>query len=284
MNCRSKEIENQLRQAGRMQLFLDYDGTLADFATSPDDLNTDSALVELLSSLARRPQLRLAVISGRRLKHLSVLLPIPGIWLAGVYGLELLTPRGESIDRLDYRVVRPFLEELKPHWEGLIKDQSGFFLEDKGWSLALHARVAEDRQARELLSAARRLAAEVIESPAYRPSLPSGHRPEGGIRGSQFQGLRQLGGEKFLEVCPELADKGKAVEFIRSEDPWPGAIPVVVGDDDKDERAFQVIQALGGIAIQVGRRRLSTQVDCRLASPEGVRFWLAGLGASGTSA
>jgi hypothetical protein len=36
---------------------------------------------------------------------------------------------------------------VKPRWERLIADRDGFFLEDKGWALAIHARFAADGEA-----------------------------------------------------------------------------------------------------------------------------------------
>jgi trehalose-6-phosphatase len=50
-----------------------------------------------------------------------------------------------------------------------------------------------------------------------------------------------------------------------------------VGDDDKDEEAFEVIRACGGIAILVSSEPRDTKADCRLESPQGVRRWLAAL-------
>jgi trehalose 6-phosphate phosphatase len=206
--------------------------------------------------LARHPRFRLSVVSGRRLSHIQDLLPVPGIWLAGVYGIELLSPQGETINRLDYREVRPVLEPLKSRWDRLIERKPGFYLEDKGWSLAIHARFAVGDQVQETLATARRMAEKIVDSP----------------------GFRQLEGDKFLEVCPMLADKGEAVEYILAIDPWPEAVLVTLGDDDKDARAFQVVQARGGIAIQVGSRQLPLEADCRLQTPEEVRQWLHKLG------
>ena len=64
-------VARQLAHAERLWLFLDYDGTLADFAPTPEHVDPDPQLVDLLSRLAQHPGLRVAVVSGRRLSHAS---------------------------------------------------------------------------------------------------------------------------------------------------------------------------------------------------------------------
>ncbi|MGD8598942.1 MAG: trehalose-phosphatase, partial [Anaerolineae bacterium] len=125
-------VAARLAEFERLRLFLDYDGTLADFAPTPEHVEPDPELLELLSQLAQRPYLRVAVVSGRRLKHIQQLVPTPGILLAGTYGIELQLPDGERLDRLDYGAIRPILDALKPQWAALLDGRDGFFLEDKG--------------------------------------------------------------------------------------------------------------------------------------------------------
>jgi trehalose-phosphatase len=248
-------IEERLAGADRRWLFLDYDGTLAEFAPTPEHVNPDPELVDLLSRLEEQPHTRVAVVSGRRLSHVQELVPVPGILLAGTYGIELQTPEGERIDRLDYEDIRPTLEALKPRWADLLTGRDGFFLEDKGWALALHARFAQDEEVGPVLAAARRMAAQVAED--ARPHL-----------------FRLLGGHRFLEIGPRLAHKGRTVEYLLERYPWPGALPLYLGDDDKDEEAFGVIGARGGIAILVAPAERETKAAFRLKSPQAARRWL----------
>ena len=250
-----KWIGSYLVPAKRLWLFLDYDGTLADFAPTPEHVNPDPQLIGLLTKLARHPRIRMAVISGRRLSHVEALVPVPGIFLAGTYGIELRTPEGERINRGEYDAIRPALNTLKPRWLRLIADREGFFLEDKGWALALHARFADEDEAEEVLTAARSMAT-------------------GAARSGPF---RLLGGHRFLEIGPELANKGNAVDYLLERYSWPGALPLYLGDDDKDEEAFDVIKAHGGISIMVALEHRQTGADCRLESPDAVRRWLGTL-------
>jgi trehalose-phosphatase len=253
MIASADEALKQLSRLDRLWLFLDYDGTLAYFAPTPDIVTPDPELIALLSALQEKPRLRLAVISGRRLKHIRRLIPIPGIWLGGTYGIELLTPEGTQQERLDYGSIRPALEQVKRSWDNLIGSRPGFYLEDKGLSLAIHARYARDQEAEEILPAASALAQQ---------ALAAGK-------------LRLQGGHKFLEICPLEADKGVTLEHILSIDALPGALPIYIGDDDKDERAFSVVKARQGLAIVVMAEARPTQAGYTLATPAAVRTWLA---------
>ena len=252
MLCTSEPINQRLAQAERLWLFLDYDGTLADFAPTPDHVNPDPELIGLLTVLARHPRIRIAVISGRRLNHVEALVPVPGVFLAGTYGIELRTSEGKQINRVEHDAVRPALDALKPRWLRLIANREGFFLEDKGWALALHARFADDNETREVLAAARRTATEAATSGLFR----------------------LLGGHKFLEIGPRVAHKGQTVDYLLDRYPWPGALPVYLGDNDKDEEAFGAIKARGGIGILVASEPRKTGADWRLESPQAARHWL----------
>lgn len=251
MLCTS-ELTQTLSQAKHLWLFLDYDGTLADFAPTPEHVHPDPEVIGLLEQLVEHPRIRVTVISGRRLDHVEMLVPVPGVFLAGTYGIEMRTWLGERINRLDYQIVRPALDALKPHWSQLVSERQGFFLEDKGWSLALHARFAADGEAEDVLSDARRIAVERV-----------------------FLGpFRLLGGHRFLEIAPLLAHKGCTVDYLLSRYARPGARLLYLGDDDKDEEAFGVIKARGGVATVVASEPRKTQADCRLGSPGDARRWL----------
>ncbi len=210
-------------------LFLDYDGTLADFAPTPEVIRTNPAVIGLLERLVKKQNVRVTVISGRTLRILRLLLPIEGIFLAGTYGIELLKETGEMINRVAYSDIRPALETIKPQWEQIIRGRNGFFLEDKGWTLALHAGFAQQYEAQQVISQAHR---------ALRQRPLTRH-------------FQILGDHKFLEIAPSLASKGNAVSYLLSRYPLPNAQLLYIGDDDKDEEAFYVIHAKGGVAIKV---------------------------------
>jgi trehalose-phosphatase len=253
MNLSADAVLEHIIKSPNSWLCLDYDGTLADFEPTPDIIRPDTALENMLNDLVRCPGIFVAVISGRRLDDLRSLLPVPGLWLAGIYGVEWQTPGGEKVISLDVAGIRPELDAIKEKWKTLIGEESSFYLEDKGLALALHARHVEDQEANEVLISARQVIDSLFELP-----VP----------------LQVLEGHKFLEVAPKRADKGQAVSYLLEKNPKPEALLVYVGDDDRDERAFRVVRDRGGIAVLVADTPRPSVANCRLESPAHVRRWL----------
>jgi trehalose 6-phosphate phosphatase len=254
--------ENELNEcvstAERLWLFLDYDGTLVNFTRTPDIITPNPKVIELVKRLASNSRIRVAIVSGRRLRDLQTLLPIDGIYIAGTYGIEVQTPQGERIQRADYTEIRPYLDRLKPHWEEIINGHKGFYLEDKGWALALHARFAKEAEAKQVISSIQHTLDQDLITDEYR----------------------LIKHPKFVEVSPAIAHKGKAVSYLLNSFPMPGASLVYVGDDNNDSEAFTTIQAFGGVAISVkqyfGYIRCS-EGDYVMKSPKAVRKWLENL-------
>ena len=54
----------------RLRLFLDYDGTLADFRDSPDQVDAQPEVINLLEYLRDCGKIKLVILSGRWLTHL----------------------------------------------------------------------------------------------------------------------------------------------------------------------------------------------------------------------
>ncbi len=252
------EIIGWVAAAPRPWLFLDYDGTLADFPASPDTVQVRPGVIRLVQQLASHPRLRVTVISGRKLQDLRVLLPVKGVFLAGVYGLEIQTPAGDVIQRVKYGLIRPSLDRVKLHWGKLIAGRADFFLEDKGWSLALHVQSLDENLPLEVITTARRIAVD---------DLPDGR-------------FRLFVDRNFLEIAPLQAHKGETVDYLFREFPLPGARPVFIGDDDKDVEAIETVHTLGGIELLVSDPSYpidSHMADYVLKSPRSVRRLLTNL-------
>lgn len=242
-------------KGSHIDLYLDYDGTLAVFAPTPDDVLPDERVIGLISQLADSPDVRVSIISGRRLGHIRKLLPVPSVLLAGTYGVEMQLPNGEEVHRISYDAIRPTLDALKPRWRGLIEGKDGFYLEDKGWALAIHARKAEEREGLHILESAEEM---------LTPELLGEH-------------LQKIHSYRFLEVGPNHSDKGYALRYIFDNHHWEGAVPIYIGDDDKDEEAFQAINEQDGYSILVSRESRETVAKYVLESPVEVHDWLRGL-------
>lgn len=255
------QLRARIRTAHRVRLFLDYDGTLADFAPTPDIVAPDPEVEAIVRALAATPGLWVGIISGRQLDQITALVPVDGILRAGTYGVELLAASGELIHRAELDALRAVIDVLKDRWSATIGERQGFFLEDKTWSLALHARWASAGDAEQVLRAARTHARQVT---AGKP-------------------LRTLGGHRFLEVGPAIAHKGQTITYLLDGQHSDDDLLMYFGDDDKDEEAFEVIKARNGIAVLVAAEPRPTVADFRLNSPTEARRWLASLPALRTT-
>jgi trehalose-phosphatase len=256
----SEEYLEQILNAEKLRLFLDYDGTLADFAPTPDEVYPDQELIHLLQRIKNKPNIQAAVISGRRLSHIQKLIPLTGIWLAGTYGIELFDPTGKHIFRLEHKRIRPTLEMIKPQWQAIVKSQPELFLEDKAWSLALHAKNVDPSTADIVLQQAK----NIIK--------------ENDVSNEDF---RILGGHKFIEIAPRLANKGLTIDYLLNHNPLDGSLPIFIGDDDKDEEAFEAILNNNGLAIKVCNQPCTTKAQLRIENPNKVRQFLTSLLTSG---
>jgi trehalose 6-phosphate phosphatase len=249
------EIKQRLHQTRPLWLFLDYDGTLANFAPTPDHIVPDKDLINNLYRLQKNPGVRIAIISGRRLGHIQKLLPVQGILLAGTYGIEIQDFEGKLIQRLDLEHIRQKISLIKPKLERVLEKTEGFYLEDKRWSLAIHARYADETSISNIFNKAYNLSKKLIAE----------------------TGFQILGGDRFFEIAPKLANKGITVQFLIDQFPLTSALIVYIGDDDKDEQAFTTVKCLGGIPIVVSEDVRETEALLRFPSPEAVRKWITSL-------
>lgn len=236
----------------RIDLYLDYDGTLAVFASTPDVVLPDENVIGLITQLADSPNVRVSIVSGRRLGHIRKLIPVKGILLAGTYGVEMQLPDGSEVHRISFDSIRPTLDSLKPRWHELIEGKDGFYLEDKGWALAIHARKANEKQGLQVLDTAERMLTQEVLG----------------------EHLQNIHGYRFLEIGPNNADKGHAMDYLFKNFHWDDTVPIYIGDDDKDEEAFQVINEHKGYSILVSKSERETAATHILPSPTEVHQWL----------
>jgi trehalose 6-phosphate phosphatase len=235
------EIADRLSGAGKIALFLDFDGTLARIRPRPEEVLLHGSTRRALAVLARSPRFRVSVISGRKYSDIRTRIRVPGIHYLGLYGWD--NGSGEPLTEKS----RSLLACVKSMLGGALVNNPGVWIEDKDQIVAVHYRnepYAVLRGTRELLRHA--------------------------LQGFDDH-LRIAAGKNVLEIVPrELEDKGAAVrrELAAS---CCHATPVYAGDDLSDEPAFAALRH--GITIHVGRIR-RTKAHFRLADASEVRMFL----------
>lgn len=222
-------------------LYLDFDGTLVDFAPTPDLVQVRGELPALLQALQARQHGAVAVISGRRLGEVDRLCAPILLAGAGVHGAELRSlPGGATQFHHD-----PRIHELAGTLRALFTDDERVIVEDKGAAVALHFRLAPERGdecTQTMQALARSRALEVVP------------------------------GNKVVEARVRGFDKGHAIRMLAAQAPFAGRMPVFVGDDRTDEDGFQAVDALGGYGIKVGPG--ATAAHYRCPTIESVHIWL----------
>src|SRR4249919_708746 len=222
-------------------LFLDVDGTLLDFAPSPDGVHAPADLIDDLRRLHDAFGGALALVSGRRLETLDALfapLRLPAI---GLHGLQRRD--GGFAGHEAPREIASVLAAAR----ALAAKYPGVIVEDKGITIALHWRnaPAAEEPLHEFASSA------LIELPGY--CLQPGH--------------------DVLELRPDGHDKGDAIIALLQSEEFRNRFPVFIGDDLTDEHGFDAVNARHGISVLVGTRANSAARH-GLHDPGAVRAWL----------
>jgi len=250
------KVAQQLRNARRILLVTDYDGTLTPIVERPELANLPDGTRQLLRSLARQRRFKLGVISGRALVDLKNKVNISGIIYAGNHGLEI---EGQGVSFINplAQEIRPFLRVIYRVLSIALGTIRGVLVEDKGLTLSVHYRLVAEGKSKEVKSIFERIAG-----------------------GAQALGkIRINSGKKVYEVRPAVNwDKGKAVKLLMKKygkgGRQSGLLPIYLGDDLTDEDGFAIIEKYGsGLSVFVGEANQDTEARYFLKSPaEVVKF------------
>jgi alpha,alpha-trehalose-phosphate synthase [UDP-forming]/trehalose-phosphatase len=243
------------RRGRHLLVLTDFDGTLCEFQPAPDAVWLDPVRRDLLTELARRPDVTVGLVSGRRLEDLERRAGLEApVYYAGLHGLEI---RGEGVSFVHDRLgeTRGLLQVLARALEAHLEPLEGVHLENKDLSVAVHTRLASPEECTEAQRVVQRVVGAHVERATFR----------------------LLPGSSVTEILPNITwTKGDAVHFIEAEverrhrQVWP----VYLGDDVTDEDAFRAIGERG-LTIIVGERPSAARL--RLSGPPAVEAWLRGV-------
>ena len=237
----------------RLLILTDFDGTLVELAEDPDSVELSDDRRDLIQRLARRPDLSLGVVSGRRLADVRLKVGAGAdIYYAGLHGLEIEGP-GIHFVHSQTAETRQLVQRLSQALVDATGDLPGVQIENKELTVAMHVRRAGP--------GAKQRAEEIFREIAS-PHLGTGV-------------LRLLCGAAVFELLPGIAwTKGDAVLRIKAEverQYGRAAWLIYLGDDVTDEDAFSAVGA-GGITIAVGDRPATAAF--RLPDPGAVERFL----------
>ncbi|MGA9651327.1 bifunctional alpha,alpha-trehalose-phosphate synthase (UDP-forming)/trehalose-phosphatase, partial [Pedobacter sp.] len=215
VNLINENITKRYHETDKRVLFLDYDGTLVDFAGNIDDASPDEELYSLIEKLTADASNSVVIISGRRNEtlenwfgHLKVdLIAEHGAWQKA---------HGDKWNCLPL-LTDQWKQEMKAILETYTDRTPGSFIEEKSFSLVWHYRKAEeglgDLRANEIVSHLKILAAD--------------------------KGLQLMPGNKVIEFKNMEVNKGKAaLNWLYGKRP---DFILALGDDHTDEDIFKAL-------------------------------------------
>ena len=221
----------------RAALLLDLDGTLLDFAATPDSVVVPPDLPGTLARLRGELGGALAVITGRPVEQIERLLPGAVPVISGEHGGALRPAPGAALERPD---LPGLPSAVLVAVEALASAHPGVTVERKARGVVLHYRAVPQAQA-------------ALHAAVSGILLP---------HADQFQ---LLASNMAWEIRPRGADKGRAVAAVMRLPRFTGRLPVFIGDDVTDEDGMAAARLLGGAGLFVPEV---------FGSPGAVRAWL----------
>src|SRR5213595_2507427 len=236
------------RRLDEFAVLLDIDGTLLDLAPTPREVWVPPDLSKTLNRLLDKTSGAVALVSGRSLNDIDLIFAPEQFPAVGGHGAEM---RLESDSEAVATHAPPMDKELKRRLAAIAKLSPGILLEDKGYSLALHYRLAPHAE--------KAIYAAVSLIRADLPNAP----------------IEVMPGKCVCEIKHSGFNKASGVIELMTHDPFKGRRPIFIGDDVTDETVFAIMPELRGLAFSVGRR--AHGVDGHFDAPSDVREFLAHL-------
>jgi trehalose 6-phosphate phosphatase len=229
-------------------ILLDIDGTLLDLMPTPREVWVPPGLSKTLNRLLRRTSGALALVSGRSINDIDLIFAPDVFPAVGGHGAEMrLEMDSESVAAH----APPMDKELKRRLAAIAKLSPGILLEDKGYSLALHYRLAPHAE--------KAIYAAVSLIRADLPNAP----------------IEVLPGKCVCEIKHSGFTKASGVRELMTREPFRGRRPFFIGDDVTDETVFAIMPDFDGLSFSVGRR--ARGVAGHFDSPSDVREFLTHL-------
>lgn len=212
----------------RLAIFLDYDGTLAPIAPTPDMADLDPKMHRAVVKLAAN--CTVGVLSGRNLEDVRRRVNVDNIFYAGCHGFVISGP-GQHRENQRGLEFRPLLEQVHQELSQELAQVKGVIVEKKKFVITIHFRLVAEGEWQ-------RVEAAATGAVSRHPQLRISH------------------GKMMWELIPDIDwDKGKALlsilEMLKAD--GPEVLPFYLGDDVTDEDAFQALQGRG-IGILVGEQ------------------------------
>ena len=225
-------------------LFLDVDGTLLDLAATPKSVRVPEGLIAILQRLNLAFDGAVAIITGRLISEIDLLLTPLRLAASGVHGAELRTAPDCEIERVSAVLPADVVQSMRK----LALDIPGVIAEPKGPGLAIHYRLAPHAES-DILNALE----ESLDRHAGAFEL--------------------MPGKRLYEIVPSGLSKGTALAALAALPAFRGRMPIMIGDDIGDEPAFVAAEDRNGFALRVAGEHYDED-ESDFTGPRAVVNWL----------
>jgi trehalose-phosphatase len=233
-----KTVSAKIKKSAFILLLLDFDGTLCPIVNHPDLVEVDKDMLSLLNKLNKTESIVLGFVSGRPISDVKNQLKLKEVYYVGNHGLELKKPKSRKIEILAEDRIRKSLflmRDVAKKLKKAIEPYEGVWLEDKKYSLTLHYRMANKKNA----LIAKKIFTEVVSA----------------LESKQL--VRVTRGKKVFEVRPPYKqNKGTAVLKLKKLYLKKSPLLIYAGDDVTDEDVFRNLSS-DDLGIHVGGNKNS---------------------------
>jgi trehalose 6-phosphate phosphatase len=221
-------FSKRLLSASKVELFLDYDGTITPIHKTPSEAILAPDTIHILQQLLQLPNVRVTIVTGRSMKDIQRFIPFEDIRLIANHGFQIYQDKTEWIHP-DAQSSQLKMHELQDILNKSLESFPKAYVEGKQFTLSIHYRNAAAQDVPYI----KELTLKAISS--FDPKLVITE------------------GKEVIEVRPPVKwGKGHAVRKILNANSYPpNSMKIYIGDDMTDEDAFQVLKT-SGITIHVG--------------------------------
>jgi trehalose 6-phosphate synthase/phosphatase len=227
------KLKDAYHDAKKRILFLDYDGTLVQFASIPEQARPDDDLKKILRTLSRDPRNTVVVISGRDRGVLDG-------WFSEIKGLTLMAAHGLWLKKPDEKWImtvelgNEWIDSIRPIFELFADRMPGAMVEEKEFAISIHYKKCNPDMITDKINELRETLSSMVKSSS----------------------LMLLEGYKMLELKDGRVNKGNAVMQYIKQDKYEFVFGA--GDDLTDEDLFQALPG-DGFSVKVGLGRTTAK-------------------------
>lgn len=226
-----KNIEKKIRDAEKVLIISDYDGTLVPIVDRPNLVALPKKMKDILQMITNNQKYNLAIVSGRYVYDVKMLVNIDKIFYAGNHGFEVIGPNLHWMHP-ELKKSGLLINSIQKHLEKELGGIKGIIIENKIITLSVHFRLCKKKHI-----------------PLIRKIVRNAVR--------KYEKFRITTGKKIFEIRPNIKwDKGKASLWIMNFLD-KNILSIYIGDDKTDEDAFKAIK--NGITILVSKRKISSK-------------------------